>query len=180
VWHERYRTARGSRVPRHTRRAVDDGRGESGPGATMVAMPAPPTDPPAAWLRARVLALRTHTRCRVFPGSVEVVPADLAADGAPAAAWEYGGEPGDHALRVDVLVRLLTDCRCRGLRRVHVVHVRAGPHEPGDLDLGWAAAASVAGEVSGTDVAGVLMVSRWGWCDLRTGAGRTWVRLRSR
>jgi hypothetical protein len=143
-------------------------------------MTAPPTGPPAAWLRARVLALRTHTRRRVFPGTVEVVPHGLAAHAPPAAAWEYGREPGDHALRVDVLVRLLTDCGCRGLPLVHVVHVRPGPHEPGDLDLGWAAAATVAAGVSGTDVAGVLMVSRWGWCDLRTGAGRTWVRLRAR
>lgn len=147
-------------------------------------MPTPaaatPAHPLAPWLRARVLALRASTRRRVFPGSVELVPAGGAAGEAPVASWRYDEEPLDHALRVDVLVRLLTDCACRGVWRVGLVHVRPGSHEPTDLDFGWAAAGATAASISGVDVHSVLVVSRWGWLDLRSGATRRWVRPRDR
>jgi hypothetical protein len=132
------------------------------------------------WLRARVMTLRAATRRRLFPGAVELVADGASAHEGPAAAWCYGDEPCDHALRVDVLVRLLTDCGCRGLAAVNLVHVRPGPHEASDLDLGWAAAADAAAAISGVEVRTVLVVSRWGWLDLRTGDRRSWVRLRPR
>jgi hypothetical protein len=136
--------------------------------------------PLAGWLRARVLALRASTRRRLFPAAVEVVAADAAAGAAPLAAWCYGAERCDHALRVDVLVRMLTDCRCRGVSRAVLVHVRPGTHEPGDDDLGWAAAGVAAGAISGVRLVAVLVVSRWGWHDLHSGDERSWVRPRRR
>jgi hypothetical protein len=134
-----------------------------------------------AWLRARVLALRESTPCRVFPGRIEVVAAGATATDRALAGWTYGGADAlDHALRVDVLVRLLTDCGCRGAGTVNLVHVRPGPHETGDHDLAWAAASRIATGISGVEVERVVAVSRWGWRDVATGAERSWVRLRRR
>ncbi len=133
----------------------------------------------ASWLRARVAALRTATRRRKFPAAVELVSPAACPGADPLATWRYGAEPTDHGLRVDVLTRLLTDCRCRDAGPVSLVHVRPGPHEPADLDLGWAAAATVAGTIAGVEVVTAVAVSRWGWYDLRTGQRRSWVRLRA-
>ena len=69
--------------------------------------------PLAGWLRARVATLRSATQRRNFPGSVELVSPTAVAGAVPLAVWTYGAEPTDHGLRVDVLTRLLTDCRCR-------------------------------------------------------------------
>ena len=135
--------------------------------------------PLAGWLRARVATLRSATQRRNFPGAVELVSPAAAAGTRPLAVWTYGAEPTDHGLRVDVLTRLLTDCRCRDAARASLVHVRPGPHEPTDLDLGWAAAATVAGAIAGVEVMTAVALSRWGWCDLRTGQQRSWVRLRA-
>ncbi len=149
------------------------------PPATATAQPSPPV-PLAGWLRDRVLALRASTRRRSFPSSLEVVAAGAAPGDAPHAAWCYGSEPCDHGLRVDVLVRMLTDCRCRGLSRVALVHVRPGPHEPADHDLAWAAAGTAAAPIAEVELATVLVVSRWGWLDLASGVQRSWVRPRGR
>jgi hypothetical protein len=135
--------------------------------------------PLGRWLRARVIRLREATRRRVFPAAVELVAPGADAGDAPVATWVHD-EPPDHALRVDVLVRLLTDCRCGGLRVVSLVHVRPGPHEPGDLDLAWLAAARIAAQISGVELVTVLVLSRWGWLDLLTGAERSWARPRRR
>jgi hypothetical protein len=118
--------------------------------------------------------------CRLFAGRVELVAAEPGSADDPVAAWAYGDFEAalDHALRVDVLVRLLTGCACQGVRAVSLVHVRSGPHEPGDHDLAWAAAARVAAGISGVDVDRVVALSRWGWHDLGSGTQRTWVRLR--
>lgn len=140
----------------------------------------PVTHPLAPWLRARVLALRDATVRRSFPGAVELVAAGSAPGRAPVAGWTYGKEQSDHALRVDVLLRLLTDCGARGVARASLVHVRPGWHEPGDVDLGWAAASGTAADISGVAVDSVLLVSRWGWYDLGSGEERTWARPRSR
>jgi hypothetical protein len=136
--------------------------------------------PLAAWLHARVLALRASTQRRNFPAAIEVVAPGTPAGGGPMTSWIYGAEQHDHALRVEVLLRLLTDCRLRGVARASLVHVRPGPHEPGDPDLGWAAAAGAASGISGVAVDAVLLVSRWGWLDLASGVGRSWVRPRAR
>lgn len=136
--------------------------------------------PLARWLRARVLSLRDATVRRSFPGAVELVPAGSPPERAPVSRWAYDQEQSDHALRVDVLLRLLTDCAVRGVTRVSLVHVRPGWHEPGDLDLGWAAASGTAADISGVAVDSVLLVSRWGWYDLASGEERSWSRPRSR
>ena len=123
--------------------------------------------------------LRSATQRRNFPGAVELVSPAAVAGTVPLAAWTYGAEPTDHGLRVDVLTRLLTDCRCCDAAHASLVHVRPGPHDPADLHLGWAAAAAVAGAIAGVEVTTAVAVSRWGWCDLRTGQQRSWVRLRA-
>ena len=128
-----------------------------------------------------MLTLRESTRCRLFPARVELVAPGASDADLPLTGWTYGDLPDhalDHALRVDVLVRLLTHCACAGARRVSVVHVRPGPHEPGEHDVAWAAAARAAAGISGVDVDRMVAVSRWGWRDLATGAERSWVRLR--
>ena len=142
--------------------------------------------PLARWLRARVAALRATTQRRNFPATVELVSPTARAGTEPVATWRYGAEPTDHGLRVDVLTRLLTDCHCRAEHQdprlspqVTLVHVRPGAHEPADLDLGWAAAATVAGAIAGVEVVTAVALSRWGWYDLRTGQQRSWVRLRA-
>lgn len=145
----------------------------------------PTTSAPAAhlldaWLRARVLRLRESTTRRCFPASVELTPPAADRTAEAACAWCYGNASTDHALRVDVLVRLLTDCRCRGVRTTFMVHVRPGPHEPGDHDFAWGCAARAAAGVTGVAVPGVIALGRWGWSDLDTGAQRSWVRLRRR
>jgi len=153
---------------------------------TLPAGDAEAEHPLAGWLRGRVAALRATTPRRTFPAAVELVAPCACAGADPEAAWRYGNERTDHGLRVEVLVRLLTDCRCRARTRatrvtsVTLVHVRPGPHEPTDADLGWAAAASVAGAIAGVDVVSAVALSRWGWYDLRTGQQRSWVRLRAR
>lgn len=136
--------------------------------------------PFAGWLRARVITLRSATRRRTFPAAVELVAPGTPADDDALAVWNYGDESTDHALRVDVLVRLLADCSSRGVSAVALVHVRPGPHEPTDLDHGWAAATRTAAAISAVEVVNVLALSRWGWHDLVSGAERTWTRLRDR
>jgi hypothetical protein len=143
--------------------------------------------PLARWLRRRVLQLRASTRCRVFPGVVELVATaspsqagDSAADETVAASWVYGDQPGDHALRVDVLVRLLTAARTTASTDVSLVHVRPGRHDPDVLDHAWVAAARAAGDIAGVRVARVVAVSRWGWHDVGSAQHRTWVRPRRR
>ncbi|MPZ63582.1 MAG: hypothetical protein GEU93_20350, partial [Propionibacteriales bacterium] len=100
--------------------------------------------PLGPWLRWRVAEVRAGTRRRIFPAVVEVVPSAGMPGSAATAAWEYGGEAGDHALRVDVLVRLLSG-RAGPLT---VVHVRPGWHDCTDPDMGWAAAGRVAGDIA--------------------------------
>ncbi|MGH3366138.1 MAG: hypothetical protein ACRDOY_02950 [Nocardioidaceae bacterium] len=134
--------------------------------------------PLARWLRARVLALRADTRRRNFPGCVELVTADAPPGAEPASRWDYDTEETDHGLRVDVLVSLMTDCTIRERAALTLVHVRRGHHEPSDADLGWASAAVVAAAISGVELTSTVIVSRWGWLDVRTGASQTWVRPR--
>ncbi len=173
--HERYRTD-----PAPT--AVDDTGGRPPYLGTMDRVPhtVAVRHPLDRWLRARVIALREATRRRVFPAGIELVAPAAGAEEPALAAWAYAEDAGDHGLRVDVLVRLLTDCACRGVPALTLVHVRPGPHEPGDLDLAWLSAARVAGPITGVEVPTVVVVSRWGWLDLTTDAQRSWVRARRR
>ncbi|HEV8054881.1 MAG TPA: hypothetical protein VGP51_00165 [Nocardioidaceae bacterium] len=132
-----------------------------------------PTAAFGPWLRWRVAALRGSTRQRRFTASVEVADAGRAA-GLPApAGWLCPAETLDHALRVEVLLRLLAPGG-----RLAVVLVRPGRHDPGDDDYAWLAAAPVAADVASAQLCAVVVLSRWGWLDLLTGEQRSWVRLR--
>lgn len=128
----------------------------------------------ARWLRWRVAALRASTRCRQFPATLEIVPVEHDAGAAAPVRWTLPGEPLDHALRVEVLARLL-----RPGQPLAVVAVRPGDPEPDDADYAWLAAACTATEVTGADVDAVVALSRWGWSDLLSGAHRRWRRLRA-
>jgi hypothetical protein len=88
----------------------------------------------------------------------------------------------DHALRTDVVAALLHTSR----RRAPVTGAlpmlwltRSGPLEVGDLDLAWLAAARSAGAEAAVDLM-LVVVTRHGWFDPRTGVRREWKRLRNR
>ena len=56
---------------------------------------------------------------------------------------------------------------------------RSGPLEAGDLDLAWLAAARSASAEAGVDLM-LVVVTRRGWFDPRSGVRRVWQRLRDR
>lgn len=135
------------------------------------------------WLRLRVARLRSTTTSRSFPTCVEVVAlgrnddidGDLSAlvharlDPAPAAP--------DRGLRVDLLCRLLFAAPGPCV----VVVTRPDYHDVcTEDDLAWSGSAVAAAGVSAVDLAGVVMLSRWGWLDLLSGRRRDWKRLRIR
>ena len=144
----------------------------------------------ATWLRGRVLELRQTGRRQRFaarlelvstvPGSVEVLACRSSVE-----------EIDDHALRVDLLSRLLmsVDLEQAGhapgvvLRRfpgpaVALVHVRPGLPEPSDSDIAWLAAARCQAGMTAVAVSCAFALTRWGWVELAGGERRTWVRLR--
>jgi hypothetical protein len=88
-------------------------------------------------------------------------------------------EPTDHALRADIVGAMLG--RGPEARRSPpwVWLTRTGDLTLHDLDVAWLAAASTAYGEAGVDLT-MVVVTRRGWRDPRTGAGRTWVRLRAR
>lgn len=89
------------------------------------------------------------------------------------------GEPADHALRADVVAALLHRCR-RSTDRLPLVWLtRAGPLELQDVDAAWLAAARTAAAEAGTPLA-MVVVTRHGWWDPRSGVRRSWKRLRER
>ncbi len=85
-------------------------------------------------------------------------------------------EHTDHTLRVDVVAALL------GGRPDGVVPwawlTRTGQLEPCELDLAWLRATRTAYAEAGADLT-MVVVTRRGWCDPRSGISRTWVRLRT-
>lgn len=85
----------------------------------------------------------------------------------------------DAGLRADVVSRLLEAHMARaGGTSVAVWLTRPGDPTPQDADLAWMAAADgafAAADLTGT---GFWAVTRTGWLDVRTGASRTWRRLR--
>lgn len=93
-------------------------------------------------------------------------------------------EHTDHALRADVVAAMLG--AVLGARRggegpaspPWVWLARAGDLAPHDLDVAWLAAARTAYAEAGTDLT-MVVVTRRGWRDPRTGVGQTWVRLRA-
>jgi hypothetical protein len=140
----------------------------------------PPETQPAALgavLRRAVLDHLTSEHRRVFPPSVHV-----GTPGVPGASVSLSPADRqlDHALRVDALQAMV---RC--VRRQHDVTTplvwltRRGTLEVQDVDLAWTSAARTASaELDLPEPLPLVVVTRQGWHDPRTGATRTWRRLR--
>ena len=81
----------------------------------------------------------------------------------------------DTGLRIDVVSSLVgqtaPEAVCAWVTRPGVPH----PH---DVDLEWLSAAIIAFGMHGRELAGFYAITRTGWLDVRTGARRTWKRLR--
>lgn len=87
-------------------------------------------------------------------------------------------EHTDHGLRCDLVAALLR----RALRPGCVPMVwltRTGDLEPQDVDLAWLAAARAAYAEADLPLT-MVVVTRHGWRDPRSGLSRTWQRLRQR
>jgi len=81
----------------------------------------------------------------------------------------------DAGLRADVLTRALD----HGIdERTSIWLTRGGPLSVGDVDLAWFAAARTAFGRHGVGDPAVHVVTRYGWFDVSTGAGRAWRRVR--
>jgi hypothetical protein len=86
-------------------------------------------------------------------------------------------EPTDHALRADIVAAMLGRRRGTPATWPWVWLTRAGDLALHDLDAAWLAAAATAYAEAGGDLT-MVVVTRHGWRDPRSGAGHTWVRLR--
>jgi hypothetical protein len=131
------------------------------------------TDDDAALLRSLVLTLRLSQRRRVFAPRVQI--------GDPPNTWvsfEFVSPAvPDFAIRCDVVGTLLE----RTERPTMVWMTRSGrPDESSDEDLSWLAATQAAFREAAVPLARFVIVTRYGWLDPRSGATRTWRRLRDR
>jgi hypothetical protein len=144
-----------------------------------------PTDEPLtgadlALMRRLVLEHKTAERRHRFPAVLH-----LGSPGRPEAGRivedPADGSAGlDHALRCDVLEAMLKRAGNSARDRPLMTWLtRPGSLDPQDIDLAWLrAVTAVNGE---TDRAlAYVVVTRDGWRDPRSGAGRTWQRLRQR
>lgn len=145
----------------------------------------PPSPALAQWLRGRVLALRQSTTRRRFPARLEVLPAEpTRPDLAEVDSWDDVTRADDHALRVDLLIRLLdrageaADSGGWPDRSTTLVYVRPGPVELIDSDLGWWSAALGTRGIAALTVVRLVTVTRWGWWDVASGGSKVWIRLR--
>ncbi len=124
-------------------------------------------------LREEVGRLRVRESRRVFDLSVHV--------------GELGGERDsfvvraqdvpviDAALRTDVVAALVAHTE-NHVRTAWVV--RPGLPVPHDLDFAWLSAATAGFGIHGRPLQGFYAITRAGWLDVRSGAHRTWKRLR--
>jgi hypothetical protein len=98
--------------------------------------------------------------------------------GGPQALFAPGPAPAtDHSLRTDIVAALLR--RTAGVEERLVWLTRPGDLELQDVDAVWLAAVRAAGAEAGVPLT-MVVVNRHGWRDPRSGAGRTWKRLRAR
>jgi len=88
-----------------------------------------------------------------------------------------GDEPTDHALRTDVVAAMLGRRHAAPLTWPWVWLARSGELVLHDLDVEWLTAAASAYAEAGVDLT-MVVVTRRGWRDPRSGVGQTWVRLR--
>jgi hypothetical protein len=128
----------------------------------------------AVLLRRAVLDHVRVERRRWFPALLHV--------GRPGGAEEVfaidPGEPLDHALRADVAAALLQRGRHRGVVPLLWL-TRPGPLELQDVDAAWVSATRTAGAEAGLALT-LVVVTRRGWADPRSGVRREWKRLRQR
>jgi hypothetical protein len=140
-------------------------------------------DPPAdaqfslaaqAALRLAVARFRAREPRHTFPPIVHVgLPG-----GANAEFVELREHRLDHALRTEVTAALLSRAQS-GLAGSMAWLTRAGALDPEDVDLRWYAAARAAYGEAGVPLR-MVVVTKTGWYDPRTGARREWKRLRIR
>lgn len=128
-----------------------------------------------AALRRVVLDHRATERRRSFAPRLHV--------GLPGGAAEvFVSGPADsldHALRADVVAAMLARC-CRRTRRCPLLWLtRPGELCVQDVDAAWLAGAWTATAESGLPLT-LVVVTRRGWLDPRSGVGREWKRLRER
>ncbi len=96
-----------------------------------------------------------------------------------AARASFAEESGlDHALRTDVVTALLRRTRGRG-RAPLAWLTRPGEAVLQDVDAAWLAAARAAYAEAGLPLT-MVVVTRQGWWDPRSGTRRTWLRPRDR
>lgn len=102
--------------------------------------------------------------------------------GGAQAVFAFGaGEPADHSLRTDVVAALLRRTRPPDSPDSGplVWLTRPGPLDLQDVDAAWLAAARAAGAEAGLPLT-LVVVTRSGWRDPRSGVGRVWKRVRAR
>lgn len=125
-------------------------------------------------LRRAVLDHATHEHRRVFAPLLHVgVPG-----GEVAVLGLSGGEHTDHGLRCDLVAALVRRALRLGPPPL-VWLTRSGGLDAEDVDLAWLAAARAAYAEAGLPLT-MVVVTRQGWRDPRSGATRTWQRLRER
>jgi len=122
-------------------------------------------------LRRAVLDHALSEARRRYPPVLHVgVPGRLVA------AYEPAAETADGGLRTDVVAAL----RARaGADPEHLVWLtRSGSLELQDVDVAWLSATLAAYAEAAASPPVFAVVNRRGWRDPRTGAGRTWARVR--
>lgn len=134
-------------------------------------------------LRRAVLELVLSERRHRFPAILHV--------GTPGGAQEVlavEGDPTDHALRTDLVAALLRRAGVRSDEEAGPIPpdeaplvwlTRPGDLDPQDLDMAWLAAARAASLEAEVPLI-MVIVTRHGWRDPRSGLQQTWKRLRAR
>jgi hypothetical protein len=140
--------------------------------------PEPPLDPITprthALLRRAVLDFRDSERRKLFAPVVHVgVP------GGTALSFEArADDPMEHGLRADLLAAFLQGTRTRTVDPL-VWLTRTGEFVLEDADAAWLSAARSAYAEAGVSLT-MVVVTRRGWWDPRSGRRREWKRLRRR
>ena len=126
----------------------------------------------ATVLRRAVLDHHVSERRRTYPALLHV--------GVPGGSEEVAAADDalDHALRADVVAALLQRTRRPGFVPMLWL-TRPGPPELQDVDLQWLASARTASAEAGVGLT-LVVVTRRGWVDPRSGVRREWKRLRQR
>ncbi|GAB3765436.1 hypothetical protein FB382_002111 [Nocardioides ginsengisegetis] len=122
------------------------------------------------------LAVVDHARSeprRVHPALLHV-----GQPGGAQAVFAFGpDEPQDHTLRTDVVAAMLRRCARTGDDSPVVWLTRTGGLELQDADAAWLAAARAATAEAKRPLT-MVVVTRRGWRDPRSGVGRVWKRVR--